>query len=186
MLRGGRSNRRARQDLVDGAALPRARLRIAPRRSRARGARRGPRRVQLAGHLASPKSARTTAGAELFRRHCSGCHTLSRRRRRGLGDVRPGPAADPGPELRLPPARCVEDVLYAIRNGGFSGQIMPQNIVVGAEAAGGRAVPRRVRGHEGAEDPERRNPGRRSLEHRATGSPRRRQERGRDGARPPR
>ena len=30
---------------------------------------------------------------------------------------------------------CVENVLYAIRNGGFSGQIMPQNIVVGAQAA---------------------------------------------------
>jgi hypothetical protein len=27
-----------------------------------------------------------------------------------------------------------EDVLYAIRNGGFSGAIMPQNIVVGDEA----------------------------------------------------
>ena len=27
-----------------------------------------------------------------------------------------------------------EDVLYAIRNGGFSGAIMPQNILVGDEA----------------------------------------------------
>ncbi|HEX6154245.1 MAG TPA: hypothetical protein VFZ19_12060, partial [Solirubrobacterales bacterium] len=27
-----------------------------------------------------------------------------------------------------------EQVLYAIRNGGFSGAIMPQNIVVGEEA----------------------------------------------------
>jgi hypothetical protein len=26
------------------------------------------------------------------------------------------------------------DVIYAIRNGGFSGAIMPQNIVVGADA----------------------------------------------------
>ncbi len=28
----------------------------------------------------------------------------------------------------------VEQVLYAIRNGGFSGAIMPENIVVGQEA----------------------------------------------------
>jgi hypothetical protein len=28
----------------------------------------------------------------------------------------------------------VADVLYAIRNGGFSGGIMPQNLVVGADA----------------------------------------------------
>ena len=27
-----------------------------------------------------------------------------------------------------------EDVLYAIRNGGFSGAIMPANIVVGEDA----------------------------------------------------
>ena len=28
----------------------------------------------------------------------------------------------------------VDDVLYAIRNGGYSGAIMPENIVVGEEA----------------------------------------------------
>ena len=28
----------------------------------------------------------------------------------------------------------MDDVIYAIRNGGFSGAIMPQNIVVGADA----------------------------------------------------
>jgi hypothetical protein len=28
----------------------------------------------------------------------------------------------------------VENVLYAIRNGGYSGAIMPENIVVGDEA----------------------------------------------------
>ena len=28
----------------------------------------------------------------------------------------------------------VDQVLYAIRNGGFSGAIMPQNVVVGADA----------------------------------------------------
>ena len=27
-----------------------------------------------------------------------------------------------------------EDVLYAIRNGGFSGAIMPANVVVGSDA----------------------------------------------------
>jgi hypothetical protein len=28
-----------------------------------------------------------------------------------------------------------DQVLYAIRNGGFSGAIMPQNVVVGSDAA---------------------------------------------------
>ena len=59
-------------------------------------------------------------------------HALARRRR-GLGDLGPGPPAHAGAELQLPQGG-VARVLYAIRNGGFSGQIMPQNIVVGSDA----------------------------------------------------
>ena len=38
-----------------------------------------------------------------------------------------------GPNLDQRP-ETMDDVIYAIRNGGFSGAIMPQNIVVGADA----------------------------------------------------
>jgi hypothetical protein len=38
-----------------------------------------------------------------------------------------------GPNLNQRP-ETKESVLYAIRNGGYSGAIMPQNIVVGEEA----------------------------------------------------
>ena len=42
----------------------------------------------------------------------------------------------------------MDDVIYAIRNGGFSGAIMPQNIVVGEEA---EAVARFVATYSGAD-----------------------------------
>ncbi|HEX6116442.1 MAG TPA: c-type cytochrome [Solirubrobacterales bacterium] len=70
------------------------------------------------------------AGAELFSQRCSGCHTLTAA----------GAEGSSGRELRVQgpnlDQRTVDykDALYAIRNGGFSGAIMPQNIVVGDEA----------------------------------------------------
>ena len=69
-------------------------------------------------------------GAELFAERCSGCHTLSAAGANGSGTrvVR-----NQGPNLDER-AESAEDVLYAIRNGGFSGAIMPQNIVVGEDA----------------------------------------------------
>jgi cytochrome c551 len=69
-------------------------------------------------------------GAVLFSQRCSGCHTLSAAGTQGSGNrsVRPqGPNFDQRTET-------YEDALFAIRNGGFSGAIMPQNIVVGEEA----------------------------------------------------
>jgi cytochrome c551 len=69
-------------------------------------------------------------GAVLFATHCSGCHTLSAAGTQGSGNrsVRTqGPNLDQRTET-------YEDALFAIQNGGFSGAIMPQNIVVGAEA----------------------------------------------------
>jgi mono/diheme cytochrome c family protein len=68
-------------------------------------------------------------GAVLFNERCSGCHTLKAAGAEGtVPDTRPtGPNLDKRPETR-------EAVLYAIRNGGFSGAIMPQNVVVGEEA----------------------------------------------------
>ena len=70
------------------------------------------------------------AGAELFATHCSGCHTLSAAGTQGSGNR--GERTQ-GPNLNQR-EESTNDVLYAIRNGGFSGAIMPQNIVVGKEA----------------------------------------------------
>jgi mono/diheme cytochrome c family protein len=69
-------------------------------------------------------------GAVLFATHCSGCHTLSAAGTQGTGNrsVRTqGPNLDQRTET-------YEDALFAIQNGGFSGAIMPQNIVVGSDA----------------------------------------------------
>ncbi len=70
------------------------------------------------------------SGAEAFATHCSGCHTLSAAGTQGSGNR--GQRTQ-GPNLNQR-EETYEDVLYAIQNGGFSGAIMPQNIVVGEEA----------------------------------------------------
>jgi mono/diheme cytochrome c family protein len=71
--------------------------------------------------------------AEIFVQHCSGCHTLRVAGTQGSAtDVRTREYKDgPNFDQRHETVNCV---LYAIRNGGFSGGPMPQNIVTGAEA----------------------------------------------------
>lgn len=69
-------------------------------------------------------------GAVLFADHCAGCHTLSPAGTQGSGnrgERTQGPNLDQRTET-------YDDALFAIQNGGFSGAIMPQNIVVGDEA----------------------------------------------------
>jgi mono/diheme cytochrome c family protein len=70
-----------------------------------------------------------TRGAKLFSERCAGCHTLDAAGTEGSNqDERvAGPNFDNRRETK-------DQVLYAIRNGGFSGAIMPQNIVVGDDA----------------------------------------------------
>jgi mono/diheme cytochrome c family protein len=72
-------------------------------------------------------------GAELFREHCSGCHTLAVVGAEGSASSIKDRLPNQGPNFNYR-HETVENVLYAIRNGGFSGAIMPQNIVVGSEA----------------------------------------------------
>src|SRR5258705_478888 len=48
------------------------------------------------------------------------------------GDKRPGEPTD-GPNFNVR-KESRDDVLFAIRNGGFSGAIMPANVVVGKDA----------------------------------------------------
>jgi len=94
----------------------------------------------------------TYDGAVLFAERCSGCHTLKAAGAQGTGNrgVRAqGPNLDQRQEQ-------FDDVLFAIRNGGFSGAIMPQNIVVGKEA---EQVARFVSEYAGSEAEESPRPG---------------------------
>ena len=78
----------------------------------------------------SPRTTPTYNGAVLFATHCSGCHTLAAAGTQGTGnrgERTQGPNLDQRTET-------YDDALFAIQNGGFSGAIMPQNIVVGEEA----------------------------------------------------
>ena len=70
------------------------------------------------------------AGAVLFAERCSGCHTMEAAGAVGSANRE---LRNQGPNLDER-RESAEDVLFAIRNGGFSGAIMPQNIVVGEEA----------------------------------------------------
>ncbi|HKO37994.1 MAG TPA: c-type cytochrome [Solirubrobacterales bacterium] len=69
-------------------------------------------------------------GAVLFADHCAGCHTLSAAGAQGSGN-RGERTQGPNLDQRV---ETYDDALFAIQNGGFSGAIMPQNIVVGEEA----------------------------------------------------
>ena len=74
-------------------------------------------------------------GAQLFYERCSGCHTFEAANAYGSkpegqlqgGERTNGPNFNQRKETR-------DDVLFAIRNGGFSGAIMPANIVTGQDA----------------------------------------------------
>jgi mono/diheme cytochrome c family protein len=74
-------------------------------------------------------------GAVLFNLRCAGCHTLDAAATSGSKSKREikGGERTNGPNFNVRKEKK-EDVLFAIRNGGFSGAIMPANIVVGDDA----------------------------------------------------
>jgi mono/diheme cytochrome c family protein len=75
-------------------------------------------------------------GAVLFNMRCSGCHTLDAAATSGSKskrEIKGGERTD-GPNFNVRKERNMQDVLFAIRNGGCSGAIMPANIVVGQQA----------------------------------------------------
>jgi mono/diheme cytochrome c family protein len=74
-------------------------------------------------------------GAVLFNLRCSGCHTLDAAATSGSKSKREikGGERTNGPNFNVRHENK-ESVLFAIRNGGFSGAIMPANIVVGDDA----------------------------------------------------
>jgi mono/diheme cytochrome c family protein len=83
-------------------------------------------------------------GAVLFATRCSGCHTLAAAGTQGTGNRS---VRTQGPNLNQR-TETYDDALFAIQNGGFSGAIMPQNIVVGDQA---KAVARFVAKYAGTE-----------------------------------
>jgi mono/diheme cytochrome c family protein len=87
-------------------------------------------------------------GAQLFATNCAGCHTLTAAGADGTGNR--GSRVQ-GPNLN-DRKESYRSVLYAIQNGGYSGAIMPQNIVVGEEA---REVARFVAKYAGTNAAER-------------------------------
>ncbi len=75
-------------------------------------------------------------GAVLFNERCSGCHSIDAADSYGskpAGGGSGGGERTDGPNFNVR-KESREDVLFAIRNGGFSGAIMPANIVVGKDA----------------------------------------------------
>jgi cytochrome c551 len=80
-----------------------------------------------------PKSSPYHAGSVLFLDHCSGCHSLSVVGAQGSATSISNRVKTSGPNFNIRKEN-EEQVLYAIRNGGFSGAIMPENIVVGEDA----------------------------------------------------
>jgi mono/diheme cytochrome c family protein len=72
-------------------------------------------------------------GAALFAQRCGGCHTLSAAGTQGSATSIKYKERTDGPNLDQR-KETVDQVVYAIRNGGFSGAIMPQNVVVGRDA----------------------------------------------------
>jgi mono/diheme cytochrome c family protein len=82
----------------------------------------------LAAACGSQGVKKNDRGAKLFAERCGGCHTLEAAGTQGsVGERVTGPNLNFRKETK-------QSVLYAIRNGGFSGAIMPQNIVVGKDA----------------------------------------------------
>jgi len=74
-------------------------------------------------------------GAVLFNERCSGCHTFKAANAHGSkpeGQLQGGERTN-GPNFNVRKVSR-DDALFAIRNGGFSGAIMPANIVTGKDA----------------------------------------------------
>jgi mono/diheme cytochrome c family protein len=102
--------------------------------------------------ISVPKDDANHEGAVLFADHCAGCHTLSAAGAQGSGN-RGERTQGPNLDQRV---ETYDYVLFAIQNGGFSGAIMPQNIVVGEEA---KAVAKFVAKYAGSEAEDAPRPG---------------------------
>jgi mono/diheme cytochrome c family protein len=93
--------------------------------------------------------------AVLFYERCSGCHSLDAANAYGSKppNALQGGERTNGPNFNVRQVSR-DDALYAIRNGGFSGAIMPANIVVGEDAEAVARFLERYAGGEGETNPE--------------------------------
>jgi mono/diheme cytochrome c family protein len=80
-----------------------------------------------------PPSDHNHTGAEIFAARCGSCHTLDVAGTHGSATNVSDRENVDGPNFNVRKEK-VPDVLFAIANGGFSGAIMPENIVTGPEA----------------------------------------------------
>jgi mono/diheme cytochrome c family protein len=107
----------------------------------------GPQKVSTPGAPAN-----VNRGAVLFSQRCSGCHTLKAAGAHGsASNIRVRERND-GPNFTVR-KETDQRVLYAIENGGFSGAIMPQNIVIGTDAQAVAAFVARYSGGVSARQP---------------------------------
>ncbi|WP_205695667.1 c-type cytochrome [Conexibacter sp. SYSU D00693] len=83
--------------------------------------------------LPQGESAMVKQGQQLFQRNCTMCHTMDAAGGEGSATKIRDRERPDGPNFDVR-KETVDSVLYAIRNGGYSGAIMPENIVVGREA----------------------------------------------------
>ena len=72
-------------------------------------------------------------GAEIFHQRCGGCHSFDAAGTQGSAEVANKREYKDGQNFDQRKEKY-NQILYAIRNGGFSSGPMPQNIVVGKEA----------------------------------------------------
>ena len=79
------------------------------------------------------KSDTNYKGAEIFHERCGGCHTFKAAGTQGSAEIANKREYKDGPNFDQRKEKY-NQILYAIRNGGFSSGPMPQNIVVGEEA----------------------------------------------------
>jgi mono/diheme cytochrome c family protein len=85
--------------------------------------------------VSADASPRVQEGARLFYERCSGCHTFKKANAYGskpTGQLQGGERTN-GPNFDVRHVKR-DDALFAIRNGGFSGAIMPANVVTGKDA----------------------------------------------------
>jgi mono/diheme cytochrome c family protein len=108
----------------------------------------GPQKIKV-----SPSNSTLHQGAVLFSQRCAGCHTFSYAGTRGsASNIRDAEWTN-GPNFDQRCERPITRVLYAIANGGFSGLIMPQNVVVGQQARDVAEFVATYSGHQQAHAP---------------------------------
>jgi mono/diheme cytochrome c family protein len=92
-------------------------------------------------------------GATLFEAHCSGCHTMTVAGTEGSAVKIGSSEYKDGPNFNQR-KESVEDVIYAIQNGGFSSGPMPQNILTGEDAQAVAEFIAEYSGREAARPPD--------------------------------